>query len=153
MISLLPDFLCAAALAAACFGGDAAKWTGRGTGVDDAGLALKEEVVAPGVSLHGGQGDGVEMLRRLGIKYISLNPGASYRGLHDSLVNYGENDPPMILCNHEKLAVQIAHGYTKATGKPMAAAVHNVVGLLHAPLAIYYAYIDRCPVFDLVPDK
>ena len=45
-----------------------------------------------------------EMLRRLGIKYISLNPGASYRGLHDSLVNYGENDPPMMLCNHEKIA-------------------------------------------------
>jgi len=53
----------------------------------------------------------------------------------------------MILCNHEKLAVQIAHGYAKATGKPMPAIVHNVVGLLHAPLAVYYAYIDRCPVF------
>ena len=78
---------------------------------------------------------------------IPLNPGASYRGLHDSLVNYGEDDPPMILCNHEKLAVQIAHGYAKATGKPMPAIVHNVVGLLHAPLAVYYAYIDRCPVF------
>ncbi|MEK9692947.1 MAG: thiamine pyrophosphate-dependent enzyme, partial [Rhodospirillaceae bacterium] len=67
--------------------------------------------------------------------------------LHDSLVNYGEDDPPMVLCNHEKLAVQIAHGYAKATGKPMPAIVHNVVGLLHAPLAVYYAYIDRCPVF------
>ena len=53
----------------------------------------------------------------------------------------------MLLCNHEKIAVQIAHGYAKATGKPMMAIVHNVVGLLHAPMGIYYAYIDRCPVF------
>ncbi len=89
----------------------------------------------------------VDMIKLYDFPAIPLNPGASYRGLHDSMVNYGENDPPMILCNHEKLAVQIAHGYTKATGKPMAAAVHNVVGLLHAPLAVYYAYIDRCPVF------
>ena len=89
----------------------------------------------------------VDMIKMYDFPAIPLNPGASYRGLHDSLVNYGENDPPMILCNHEKIAVQIAHGYAKATGKPMPAIVHNVVGLLHAPLAIYYAYIDRCPVF------
>jgi acetolactate synthase-1/2/3 large subunit len=89
----------------------------------------------------------VDLIKMYGLPYIALNPGASYRGLHDSLVNYGENDPPMLLCNHEKIAVQIAHGYAKACGKPMAAAVHNVVGLLHAPLALYYAYIDRAPVF------
>ena len=89
----------------------------------------------------------VDLMKAYDFPAIPLNPGASYRGLHDSLVNYGEDDPPMILCNHEKLAVQIAHGYAKATGKPMPAIVHNVVGLLHAPLAVYYAYIDRCPVF------
>jgi len=89
----------------------------------------------------------VEVLRELGIKYIALNPGASYRGLHDSLVNYGENDPPMLTCQHEKIAVQIAHGYARAKGKPMIAIVHNLVGLLHAPMGIYYAYLDRAPVF------
>ena len=89
----------------------------------------------------------VDMIKLYGFPHIALNPGASFRGLHDSLVNYGEDDPPMMLCNHEKIAVQIAHGYAKATGRPMAAIVHDVVGLLHAPLAIYYAYIDRCPVF------
>jgi len=89
----------------------------------------------------------VDLIKQYDFPYIALNPGASYRGLHDSLVNYGENDPPMLLCNHEKIAVQIAHGYAKATGKPMMAIVHNVVGLLHAPMGIYYAYIDRCPVF------
>ena len=64
----------------------------------------------------------VDMIKRYEIPFIALNPGASYRGLHDSLVNHGENEPPMMLCNHEKIAVQIAHGYAKATGRPMAAA-------------------------------
>ena len=89
----------------------------------------------------------VDMIKRYGFEYIALNPGASYRGLHDSLVNYGENDPPMLLCQHEKIAVQIAHGYARAKGKPMIAIVHNLVGLLHAPMGIYYAYLDRAPVF------
>jgi len=89
----------------------------------------------------------VDMIKRYRFEYIALNPGASYRGLHDSLVNYGENDPPMLLCQHEKIAVQIAHGYARATGKPMIAIVHDLVGLLHAPMGIYYAYLDRAPVF------
>ena len=89
----------------------------------------------------------VDLMKLYDIPYVALNPGASYRGLHDSMVNYGENDPEMLLCNHEKIAVQIAHGYAKASGKPMIAIVHDVVGLLHAPMGVYYAYIDRCPVF------
>jgi acetolactate synthase I/II/III large subunit len=89
----------------------------------------------------------VDLIKQFGFPYIALNPGASYRGLHDSLVNYGGNQPPMLLCQHEKIAVQIAHGYAKATGKPMVAIVHDVVGMLHATMGIYYAYIDRCPVF------
>src|SRR3569623_645889 len=56
----------------------------------------------------------VDAIKACGFEYVSLNPGSSYRGLHDSLVNYGGNDPEMITCNHEKLAVGIAHGYTKA---------------------------------------
>ena len=89
----------------------------------------------------------VDLLRRYDFPYIALNPGASYRGLHDSLVNYGGNHPPILLCQHEKIAVQIAHGYAKATGRPMVAIVHDIVGMLHATMGIYYAYIDRCPVF------
>jgi acetolactate synthase-1/2/3 large subunit len=53
----------------------------------------------------------------------------------------------MLLCNHEEIAVQIAHGYAKASGKPMAVILHNLVGLLHATMAIYYAFIDRVPIF------
>jgi acetolactate synthase-1/2/3 large subunit len=89
----------------------------------------------------------VDLVKRYGFPYVALNPGASFRGLHDSLVNYGENEPPMLLCNHEKIAVQIAHGYARASGQPMIAIVHDVVGLLHAPMGIYYAYLDRAPVF------
>ena len=89
----------------------------------------------------------VDLLRHYDFPYIALNPGASYRGLHDSLVNYGGNYPPILLCQHEKIAVQIAHGYAKATGRPMVAIVHDIVGMLHATMGIYYAYIDRCPVF------
>jgi acetolactate synthase-1/2/3 large subunit len=89
----------------------------------------------------------VDLIKRYGFPFITLNPGASFRGLHDSLVNYGKNEPPMMLCNHEEIAVQIAHGYAKATGKPAAVILHNLVGLLHACMAIYYAYMDRVPVF------
>ena len=89
----------------------------------------------------------VDLLHAYDLPYAALNPGASYRGLHDSIVNYGQNRPTMMLCQHEETAVQIAHGYAKATGKPMVAILHNLVGLLHANMAIYYAYIDRAPVF------
>ena len=89
----------------------------------------------------------VDMLHRYGLPYAALNPGASYRGLHDSLVNYGGNVPQMLLCQHEETAVQIAHGYAKASGKPMVAILHNLVGLLHSNMAVYYAFVDRVPIF------
>lgn len=89
----------------------------------------------------------VDLLHQYRLPYASLNPGASYRGLHDSIVNYGQNYPRMMLCQHEETAVQVAHGYAKASGRPMVAIVHNLVGLLHSNLAVYYAYIDRAPVF------
>jgi benzoylformate decarboxylase/acetolactate synthase-1/2/3 large subunit len=88
----------------------------------------------------------VDAIKACGFPYVSLNPGSSYRGLHDSLVNYGGNDPEMITCNHEKLAVAVAHGYAKATGRPMAVILHDIVGLLQGTMGIYYAYIDRAPV-------
>ena len=89
----------------------------------------------------------VDLLHAFDLPYAALNPGASFRGLHDSIVNYGGNRPAMVLCQHEETAVQIAHGYAKASGRPIVAILHNLVGLLHANMAIYYAYIDRAPVF------
>lgn len=91
----------------------------------------------------------VDAMLRYGIEYAALNPGSSFRGLHDSLVNYGRNRPEIIECPHEEIAVAIAHGYAKTTGRPMAAIVHDVVGLLHGSMAIYYAYLDRAPVLVL----
>jgi acetolactate synthase I/II/III large subunit len=88
-----------------------------------------------------------DLIKQYGFPYIALNPGASYRGLHDSLVNHNNDDPPMMLCQHEKIAVQIAHGYAKHSRKPMVAIVHDVVGMLHSVMGIYYAYLDRVPVF------
>jgi thiamine pyrophosphate-dependent acetolactate synthase large subunit-like protein len=88
----------------------------------------------------------VDAIKACGFKYVSLNPGSSYRGLHDSLVNYGGNDPEIITCNHEKLAVGIAHGYAKAAREPMACILHDIVGLLQGTMGIYYAWIDRAPV-------
>jgi thiamine pyrophosphate-dependent acetolactate synthase large subunit-like protein len=89
----------------------------------------------------------VDLFKAFEIEYAALNPGATFRGLHDSIVNYGGNRmPQIILCNHEEIAVAIAQGYAKAKGKPMAAIVHNVVGLLHAAMAIYTAWLDRTPL-------
>lgn len=90
-----------------------------------------------------------DLLNHYGIPFASLNPGSSFRGLHDSIVNHAGNKPEMIECTHEEVAVAMAHGYAKATGRPMAAILHNVVGLLHGAMAVYYAYIDRTPVLVL----
>jgi thiamine pyrophosphate-dependent acetolactate synthase large subunit-like protein len=91
-----------------------------------------------------------DTLRALEIPYIALNPGASYRGLHDSIVNFlGNETPQMLLCLHEESAVAVAQGYAKVTGKPMAAAVHSNVGLFHATMAIFNAWCDRQPVVVL----
>jgi acetolactate synthase-1/2/3 large subunit len=89
----------------------------------------------------------VDLMRQYDFPYVPLNPGSSFRSLHDSMVNYGQDDPQMLLCPHENIAIQIAHGYAKATGEPLTAIVHNLVGLLHSCMAVYYAYIDRAPIF------
>jgi len=92
----------------------------------------------------------VDLLRAVGIEYVALNPGATYRGLHDSLVNYGGNRAPeLVLTTHEEIAVAMAHGYAKARGAPMAAVVHDIVGLQHASMAIFNAFCDRAPVLVL----
>ena len=90
------------------------------------------------------------MLRALDIPYLALNPGASYRGLHDSIVNYlGNERPQMLLCLHEEAAVAIAHGYAKASGKMMGVVLHSNVGLMHGTMAIFNAWCDRMPMLIL----
>jgi len=92
----------------------------------------------------------VDLMKAFDIEYAAFNPGATFRGIHDSIVNYGGNyKPEVIFCNHEEISVAVAHGYAKAKGKPMIAIVHNMVGLQHASMAIFNAYIDRVPIMVL----
>lgn len=121
----------------------------RTSSVND--TAAVDRPVPAGVNAAGFGSDVVaDALRALDIPYIALNPGASYRGLHDSLVNYlGNERPQMLLCLHEEAAVAIAHGYAKVTGKAMAAAVHSNVGLMHGTMAIFNAWCDRMPMVIL----
>ncbi|HXU43593.1 MAG TPA: thiamine pyrophosphate-dependent enzyme [Burkholderiales bacterium] len=90
------------------------------------------------------------MLRALDLPYLALNPGASFRGLHDSLVNYlGNERPQMLLCLHEESAVAIAHGYARASGRMMGVVLHSNVGLMHGTMAIFNAWCDRVPMLIL----
>jgi thiamine pyrophosphate-dependent acetolactate synthase large subunit-like protein len=88
-----------------------------------------------------------DALREQKFPYICLNPGASYRGLHDSMVNYlGNQTPQIITCMHEEHAVGIAQGYAKVTDRALAVAVHSNVGLMHASMGIFNAWCDRTPM-------
>src|SRR5437879_1889855 len=89
----------------------------------------------------------VDVIKSLDIDYVPSNPASSFRGLHESLLNYGGNKKPeFITCMHEESSVGIAHGYFKITGKPLMVLCHGTVGLQHATMAIYNAWCDRVPV-------
>ena len=90
----------------------------------------------------------VDVLKQLGFEYVCANPGSSFRGLHESIVNYGGNrSPEFITCCHEESAVAMGHGYAKVEGKPLAVLLHGSVGAQHAAMAVYNAYCDRVPVY------
>src|SRR4051812_3628074 len=89
----------------------------------------------------------VDVLKTLNIKYCPANCASSYRGIHESLINYGGNKMPEFLtCTHEESAIGIAHGYFKAAGKPLLSLCHGTVGLQHGCMAVYNAWCDRVPV-------
>lgn len=88
----------------------------------------------------------IDILKQHDIEYIAFNPGASFRGLHDSIVNYADNQPTLLMCCHEEISVAIAHGYAKASGKYMAVFIHANIGLQHACMAIFNAWCDRVPI-------
>jgi thiamine pyrophosphate-dependent acetolactate synthase large subunit-like protein len=117
----------------------------------DPAVAAVERPTPAGANAPGFGSDIIaDALSSLDIPYIALTPGASYRGLHDSIVNYlGNSKPQMLLCLHEEAAVAIAHGYAKVTGKAMVSAVHSNVGLMHAAMAMFNAWCDRMPMVVL----
>jgi thiamine pyrophosphate-dependent acetolactate synthase large subunit-like protein len=93
----------------------------------------------------------VDVLKSLDFDYICANPASSFRGLHESLINYGGNrSPELITCCHEESSVAMAHGYYKASGKPLAVMAHGTVGLQHAAMALYNAWCDRVPVYMIL---
>jgi acetolactate synthase I/II/III large subunit len=100
---------------------------------------------------HPGSDFMVDVIRTLNIEYLASNPGSTFDGLHESLINHGMNQMPEFLtCCHEESSVAMAHGYAKIEGKPMMALIHGTVGLQHASMAIYNAYADRVPIFMVV---
>jgi thiamine pyrophosphate-dependent acetolactate synthase large subunit-like protein len=93
----------------------------------------------------------VDVIKSLGIEYVCSNPGSSFRGLHESIINYGGNkNPEFITCCHEESSAAMAHGYAKIEGKPLAILAHGTVGLQHASMAIYNAWCDRVPIYIIV---
>src|SRR5690349_2117066 len=100
-------------------------------------------VVRPGSDLM------VQVLKDLGIEYVAGNPGSSFEGLQESIINYGNppnQKPEFITALHEESAVTMAHGYAKAEGKPMLALLHGTIGIQHGAMSVYQAYYDRVPV-------
>ena len=93
----------------------------------------------------------VDVLKSLGFEYIAANPGSSFRALQESFINYGGNkSPEWLTCCHEESSVAIADGYFRVEGKPMAVMAHGTVGLQHASMNIYNAFVARVPVFIIL---
>src|SRR5262245_38210588 len=88
-----------------------------------------------------------DVLRAIGIQYLAINPASGFRSLHESIINHlGNKNPEILTCMHEESAAGIAHGYAKATGKPLGIMMHGTVGLQHATMGIYNAWCDRVPM-------
>src|SRR5882724_2113950 len=112
-------------------------------------VALEANVVTEVKPIAGRAGSDfmVDVIKSLDIDYCYSNPASSFRGLHESLINYGKNSKPeFITCMHEESSVAMAHGYFKASGKPLMMLCHGTVGLMHATMAVYNAWCDRVPV-------
>ncbi len=93
----------------------------------------------------------VDVIKSLGIEYCAANPGSSFRGIHESMINYGGNSMPELLtCMHEESSAAMAHGYAKIEGKPMMIMAHGTVGLQHASMAIYNCYADKVPMYIIL---
>ena len=90
-----------------------------------------------------------DFLKGYGFEFVSFNPGSSFRGIEESLVNYNDEEPPIVETPHEGISVAIAHGYAKASGEPAVCILHNVVGTLHGTMGLFNAYCDRVPVVAL----
>src|SRR5215831_10931894 len=131
-----------------------------------AGLAASPQVLSaqqaaakpegrPAAEISGNEKPGsdfmADVFKSLNIEYCAANPGSSFRGLQESLINYGGNkNPEWLTCCHEESAAAMAHGYAKIEGKPMMIMAHGNVGLQHASMAIFNCFADRVPLYIIV---
>src|SRR5580698_9075159 len=93
----------------------------------------------------------VDVIKSLGFEFVAANPGSTFRGLHESIINYGGNKAPeLITCCHEESAVGMAHGYAEVEGKPMMVMLHATVGTQHGSMGIYNAWAGQVPIFMLI---
>ena len=142
----------AAAGAAAAAAGASVKLAAAADTAGDAGKAAektKAPVKLPSETFitHPGSDFMADVLKKIGLQYIAINPAAGFRSLQESIINYlGNKNPEILTCLHEETATAMAHGYAKASGKPMAVMVHGTVGLQHASMALYNAWCDRVPM-------
>src|SRR5215510_6434647 len=134
-----------------CYDRASPAWTAAMNAKENlSGVRAESPVASPEQKEVWGSDAIAAVLRAIDIPYLALNPGASYRGLHDSIVNYlGNTRPQMLLCLHEESAVAIAQGYAKVSERMMGAVVHSNVGLMHASMAIFNAWCDRVPMLVL----
>jgi len=132
-------------------GGTAAHASDAVAPVSQAAAMTKPSQLKEKTTDHPGADFLVDVIKSLSFEYICAVPGSSYRGLYESIVNYGGNqNPEFILCCHEESSVAMCHGYSKIEGKPVCVGIHGTVGLQHASMAIYNAYCDRVPIFIIV---
>jgi acetolactate synthase-1/2/3 large subunit len=93
----------------------------------------------------------IDVIKSLNFEYMAANPASSFRGLHESLINYGGNtNPEFLTCSHEEISVAMGHGYFKIENKPLCIFAHGAVGLQHATMALYNAWCDRVPVYMVI---
>ncbi len=88
---------------------------------------------------------------RSDIPFIALNPGASFRGLHDSIVNHLGNENPQhaaSACTRSTPSRSPMAGPRSPAGRWPPRCTANV-GLLHATMAIFNAWCDRVPLLLL----
>src|SRR5262249_17814585 len=125
--------------------GGAAPLSAQAAAAETSPVSIDVEVMTED---HPGSDFMVDVIKALGFEYIAANPGSSFRSLHESIINYGGNKAPELLtCCHEESSIAMADGYFRVEGKPMAAIVHGTVGLQHASMNIYNAFVARVPVF------
>ncbi len=113
----------------------------------ETGVPPEMEVLTEGKS---GSDFMVDCIKALGFDYVASNPASSFRGLHESLINYGNNSPEFLTCSHEEISVAMGHGYYKIEGKPLCVFAHGTVGLHHATMALYNSWCDRVPVYVVI---